>query len=66
MLFEIRDLIQKQKILSNKKKIDRVCKFLDRNDIDTFQHSLKSGAARGNALGLEKGKQMVFRSAEGQ
>jgi hypothetical protein len=66
MIFEIRDLIRKQKILSSKKKIDRVCKFLDRNDIDTFQHSLKSGAVRGNTLGREKGKQIVFRSAEGQ
>jgi hypothetical protein len=67
MFFKIWDLIPEQEGLSNKKKnIDRVCEILDRNDIDTSRHSLKSWAVGGNTVDPKKEKQAVFRPARGQ
>ena len=40
--------------LSNKKNIDRVCKILDKNDINTSWHSLKSWPPGGNTVDPEK------------
>jgi hypothetical protein len=55
MFFKIWDLIPEQEGLSNKKKnIDQVCEILDRIDIDTSRHSLKSWAAGGNTVDPEK------------
>jgi hypothetical protein len=54
MIFEIWELILEQEILSNKKNIDRVCKILDRNDINSSRHSLKSWAAGGNTVDPKK------------
>jgi len=51
--------------LSNK-NIDRVCKILDRNDINISQHSLTSWDTLGQYGGPREGKQVVFRSAKGQ
>jgi hypothetical protein len=42
MIFEIWELIPEQERLSKKKSIDRVCKILDRSDINTSRHFLKS------------------------
>jgi len=39
MIFKIGELIPKQERLLNKKNIDQICKILDRNDINTSQHS---------------------------
>ena len=65
MIFEIWDLIPKQERLSNKKSTDRVCKILDRSDINTSRHFLKSRAAGGNTVDPKKEKQGVFRSVRG-
>jgi hypothetical protein len=66
MIFEIWELIPEQERLSNKKSIDRVCKILDRSDINTSRHFLKSWVAEGNTVDPEKEKQAVFISARGQ
>ena len=65
MIFEIWELISEQERLSNKKSTDRVCKILDRSDINTSRHFLKCWAAEGNTVDHEKEKQTVFRSAWG-
>jgi hypothetical protein len=66
MIFEIWELIPEQERLSNKKSIDQVCKILDKSDINTSRHFLKSWTAGGNTVDLEKEKQAVFRLARGQ
>jgi hypothetical protein len=66
MIFEKWELIPEQERLSNKKSIDRVYKILERSDINTSRHFLKSWAAGGNTMDPEKEKQTVFRSARGQ
>jgi len=53
MIFEIWDLIPEQERLSNK-NINRICKILDKNDINISRHSLKSWPPRGNPVDLEK------------
>jgi hypothetical protein len=53
MIFEIWDLIPEQKRLSNK-NINRICKILDKNDINTSRHSLKSWPPGGNPVDPEK------------
>jgi len=60
MTFKIWDLILEQERLSNKKNINRVCKILDRNDINTSQYSLKSLPPRGNTLNHEKENKQYF------
>jgi hypothetical protein len=62
-IFEIWDLIPEQERLSNKKSTNQVCKILDRSDINTSRHFLKSRAVEGNTVDPEKKKQAVFRSA---
>jgi len=54
MIFEMCNLISEQERLSNKKNIDRVCKILDRNDINTSRHSLKSWPLGGYIMDPEK------------
>jgi len=54
MIFEKCELIPEQEILSNKKNIDWTCKILDRNNINTSQHYLKSWAAGGNTVDHDK------------
>jgi hypothetical protein len=44
--------------LSNKKNIDQVCKILDKNDINTSWHSLKSWPPGGNTVDPEKENKM--------
>ena len=65
MIFEIWELIPEQERLSNKKSTDRVYKVLDKSDINTSWHFLKSWATEGNTVDLEKEKQAIFRSARG-
>ena len=54
MIFEMCNLILEQERLSNNKNIDRVCKILDRNDINTSRHSLKSWPLGGYIMDPEK------------
>jgi hypothetical protein len=56
MIFEKWELIPEQERLSNKKSIDRVYKILERSDINTSRHFLKSWAAGGNTMDPEKEK----------
>jgi hypothetical protein len=56
MIFEIWELILEQERLSSKKSIGRVCKILDRSDINTSRHFLKSWAAGGQYSGPWEGK----------
>jgi hypothetical protein len=53
MTVEIWDLIPEQERLSNK-NIDRICKILDKNDINISRHSLKSWPPGGNPVDPEK------------
>jgi hypothetical protein len=53
MIFERFDLIPEQERLSNK-NIGRICKILDKNDINIARHSLKSWPSGGNTVDLEK------------
>jgi hypothetical protein len=66
IIFEIWKLIPEQERLSNKKSINRVCKILDRSDINTSPHFLQNWAAGGNAVDPKKEKQAIFRSARGK
>ena len=54
MIFEIWELIPEQERLLNNKNIDWICKILDKNDINTFWHSLKSWPPGGNTVDPEK------------
>jgi hypothetical protein len=49
MIFEKYELILEQEKILEQKTMDRVCKILNKNDIDTFWHSLNNWAAGGNA-----------------
>ena len=53
MIFEMCKLILEQERFSNK-KINWVCKVLNRNDIDTSLSFLKSWVAGGNTVDLER------------
>jgi hypothetical protein len=66
IIFEIWELIPEQERLSNKKSTYRVCKILDKSNINTSRHFLKSWAVGGNTVDPEKEKQALFRSARGQ
>jgi hypothetical protein len=50
MIFERYELILEQEKILEQKTMDRVCKILDENDINTSRHSLNSWAVRGNAV----------------
>ena len=54
MTFQIWDLILEQERLLNNKNIDRICKILDKNDVNTSRHSLKSWPSGGNTVDPEK------------
>jgi hypothetical protein len=66
MIFEIWYLIPEQERLTNKKNIDRICKILDKNDINTSRHSLKSWLPGGNIVDPEKENKQYFKSAGGK
>jgi hypothetical protein len=50
MIFEKLELILEQEKILKQKTIDRVCKILDKNDINTSRHSFNSWATGGNAM----------------
>jgi len=54
MIFEIWELIPEQERLLNNKNIDRICKILDKNDINISRHSLKSWPPGGNTKDPER------------